>query len=258
RRRIHRHVYGDSWWIDLDRIEAEAAELLERDPQQAERFFGNRLVVTGGSWLPEGLWEAQKRPLDVVDDGTEVCLGFDGSDSDDWTAIRLETRDGFRFTPVYGPDRRPTIWDPAEWGGTIPRQEVSAAVDELCSRYRVKRAYCDPRDWQSEIGDWSLRHGDQVFVEWATYRLVQMHDALQRLVVDLGSGRTEHDGCQLTEQHVANARKLARPGDRYILGKPNQHQKIDAAMADVLCHEAAADAREAGWGKPSTAHAYYA
>lgn len=258
RRRIHRTVYGDSWWVDLDRIEAEASELLERDPQQAERFFGNRLVITGGSWLAEGLWEAQKRPLDVVDDGTEVCLGFDGSDSDDWTAIRLETQDGFRFTPVYGPDRRPTIWNPAEWGGSIPRAEVSAAIDELCKRYRVKRAYCDPRDWQSEIGDWALRHGDQVFVEWQTYRIVQMHDALQRLVVDLGSGRTEHDGCPITEQHVANARKLARTGDRYLLGKPNQNQKIDAAMADVLCHEAAADAREAGWGQTGTAHAYYA
>jgi hypothetical protein len=29
-------------WVDLDAIEAEAAELLEVDPGQAERFFGNR------------------------------------------------------------------------------------------------------------------------------------------------------------------------------------------------------------------------
>ncbi len=57
RRKIHRHVYGDSWWVDLDAIEAEAAELLERDPAQAERFFGNRVVYGLGTWLPEGLWE---------------------------------------------------------------------------------------------------------------------------------------------------------------------------------------------------------
>lgn len=256
RRRIHRHVYGDSWWVDLDRIEAEAAELLERDPQQAERFFGNRKVITGGSWLAEGLWAARTLPQ-TVPEGTDVCLGFDGSDSDDWTAIRLETRDGYRFTPLYGPDRRPTIWDPAQWNGSIPRREVDAAIDEICRRYRVKRAYCDPRDWQSEIGDWSLRHGDEVFVEWATYRVVQMHAALQRLVVDLGSERTSHDDDKTTALHIGNARKLARPGDRYILGKPNQHQKIDAAMADVLAHEAAADAREDGWGAPGTSYAYF-
>lgn len=57
RRKIHRHVYGDSWWVDLDRIEAEAAEILETDPANAERFFGNRVVAGSDSWLPDGLWE---------------------------------------------------------------------------------------------------------------------------------------------------------------------------------------------------------
>jgi hypothetical protein len=248
RRRIHKHVYGDSWWVSLDRIEGDALELMERDPAQAERFFGNRLVVTGGSWAPDRLWADSEAAVEVPD-STEVCGGFDGSDNDDWTAIRLETFDGHRFTPVYGPDRRPTIWNPAEWGGSIPRAEVHAAWDELARRYKLKRVYCDPRDWQSEIGDWALRYGEEVFVEWPTYRVVQMHQALQRSIVDLGSKRSTHDACRWTEQHVANARKLARPGDRYILGKPNQNQKIDAAMADVLCHEAASDARESGWGK---------
>lgn len=57
RRKIHRHVYGDSWWVDLDDIEAEAFELMERDPAQAERFFGNRIVAGRGAWLADDLWE---------------------------------------------------------------------------------------------------------------------------------------------------------------------------------------------------------
>lgn len=57
RHKIHKIVYGDSWWVDLDRIDAEAAELVERDPQQAERFFGNRIVQGIGAWLPDGLWD---------------------------------------------------------------------------------------------------------------------------------------------------------------------------------------------------------
>lgn len=60
RRRIHEYAYEGSWWVDLDSIEAEAAELLERDPAQAERFFGNRIVYGAGSWLPEGTWEAAR------------------------------------------------------------------------------------------------------------------------------------------------------------------------------------------------------
>jgi hypothetical protein len=259
RAKILRFVYEGSWWVDLDAIEAEAAELLERDPQQAERFFGNRVVYGRGSWLPDGLWERTEDTTYILQDGSQICLGFDGSDSDDWTALRAETLDGHRFTPTYGPDQRPTIWNPAEWGGSIPRGEVNAAVDEICTRYTVQRAYCDPRDWQSEIGDWALRYGDKVFVEWATYRTVQMHDALERAVTDLSSGRSTHDGCPITATHVANARKVARPGQRYILGKPANHQKFDAAMADVLAHEAAADARIAGWStQPKTSYVYSA
>lgn len=56
RRRIHRFVYEGSWWVDLDSIEAEAAELMETDPGQAERFFGNRVVAGAGAWLPKDLW----------------------------------------------------------------------------------------------------------------------------------------------------------------------------------------------------------
>ena len=62
RRKIYRAVYGDALLengghIDLDSIDAEAAELMEKDPAQAERFFGNRIVHGLGSWLPDGLWE---------------------------------------------------------------------------------------------------------------------------------------------------------------------------------------------------------
>jgi hypothetical protein len=61
RRRIHKFAYGDSWWVDLDAIEADAAELLERDSAQAERFFGNRIVVGSGSWIVGDLWERAYR-----------------------------------------------------------------------------------------------------------------------------------------------------------------------------------------------------
>ena len=55
--RIHEYVYKGSWWVNLDSIEAEAAELIEKDPAQAERFFGNRVVHGAGTWLTEGLWD---------------------------------------------------------------------------------------------------------------------------------------------------------------------------------------------------------
>lgn len=183
-----------------------------------------------------------------------ICLGFDGSETDDWTALRAETLEGCQFTPTYGPDGRPTIWNPAEWGGIIPRTEVRTAMRQIFAEHKVARGYFDPRGWQTEIDDWALEHGDEVVVEWPTYRVVPMHAALERFVTDLTTGALTHDNCPITALHVANARKVARSGERYILSKPAgaYHQKIDAAVASVICHEAAADARAAGWGTKPT------
>lgn len=180
--------------------------------------------------------------------GTSICLGFDGSDVDDWTALRAETRDGFMFTPRYGPEQRATIWNPAAFGGQIPRLEVHEAVAEVFERFDVRRMYCDPPRWESDVETWALRfnQGRDVVAEWPTYRTTQMHAALERFVTDLRAKRITHDGCPLTSAHIANARKVPK-GDRYILSKPNQAQKIDAAMANALAHEAASDERAAGW-----------
>src|SRR5699024_9342862 len=134
RRKLHRIVYSGSEHVDLDAIEAAAAELLEQDPPQAERFFGNRMVSGSDAWLDQAKWRARARNR-TVPDGSRVVLGFDGSDSDDWTAIRAEAGDGFQFTPTYGPGRRPTVWNPADYDGQVPRLEVKAAVDELMRRF---------------------------------------------------------------------------------------------------------------------------
>jgi phage terminase large subunit-like protein len=41
--------------------------------------------------------------------------------------------------------------------------------------------------------------------------------------------------------------KSGRKNDTYVLAKASKTQKIDAAMAAVLAHEARADALAAGW-----------
>lgn len=250
RRKIHAHVYGSSLksrggHVDMDSIEAEASELLKRDPNQAMRFFGNMVVAGNKSWIPAPTWKSAERDAPIPAGG-KVCLGFDGSDSDDWTAIRACTLGGFGFTPTYGPDELPTIWNPAMWGGRIPRSEVHAAVDHLFSKYNVVRMYCDPRDWQTEIESWALTYGARKVFEWATNRPSAMHDSLVRYETDVSTGVATHAPDQVHDLHVGNAVRLARPGDRYILGKASEHQKIDVAMTDVLSYEARCDAVASG------------
>ncbi|RTL65916.1 MAG: hypothetical protein EKK42_20435 [Pseudonocardiaceae bacterium] len=250
RRKIHQLVYGSSLksqggHVDLDSIEAEAAELLKRDPNQAARFFGNLIVAGNKAWIPAETWKSAETSQRIPTDG-KLVLGFDGSDSDDWTAIRASTLSGFGFTPTYGPDMRPTTWNPAEWGGRIPRSEVHAAVDELCRRYNVVRMYCDPRDWQTEIESWALAYGTNRIMEWSTNRIAAMHETLVRFETDVSTGVATHAPDFVLDLHIGNAVRHARPGDRYILGKASEHQKIDVAMATVLAHEARCDAVASG------------
>lgn len=252
RHKIHMYVYADAPWVDVSSaIDPEADELVETDPTQAERFFGNRLVQGLGAFLTEPMWDQQTR-LTIVPD-KRIALGMDGSVSGDWTVIRAETIDSHRFTPTYGPDNRPTIWNPAEWNGNIPRGEVLAAVDHLFTDFIIVRFYIDPRHWETQADAWELEHTDDVVVQWPTNQAGRMYPALNRYRTDLVEDSTTHDGCTTTKTHALNARMVAKAGDRFILGKPSEHQKIDAEMADVLAHEAAADARADGWATPAPA-----
>lgn len=249
RRKIHRHVYGDSChrtngWVDLDSIEGMAQELMPRDPAQAERFFGNRIVATAGSWWSQ---EQITRWLDLakprtVEPRTRIVFGFDGSQYDDWTAIRarawIEDR-WYGFTPRF-PDGKPMHWAPLEHGGEIPRGEVQAGIELLFDTFDVARGYFDPELWQSEIDEWATRYGETRIVVWPTYRTRPMAAALERLQVDTAQGRYDHDGDDTLLTHFRNARAMRRPGG-VVIGKPTQHQKIDLVMADALAHEASAD-----------------
>ncbi|MFE8962151.1 hypothetical protein [Streptomyces iakyrus] len=264
RRKIFRHVYAGSAHVDLDAIEAECAEIMEKDPAQGERFFGNRCVAGTASWLDGTKWAAKAKPRRVRP-FTRIVLGFDGSDMDDWTAIRAETMDGYQFTPLYGANDEPTIWNPADYGGQVPRAEVRAAMDQLMHRYDVVRLYADPPYWDTEVDDWVDQYGEERVIRWYTRRLVQMHSAAERLRTDVVKRNTAdgqrassftHDGCELTQSHIENTRKAERPSGLYVLRKASPAQKIDISVSSVLAHEALGDVIAAGLAEQEVSYYY--
>jgi hypothetical protein len=266
RRKIHAIVYAGSDHVDLDAIEAEAAEIMEKDPAQAERFFGNRCVAGSAGWLDGKKWAAKAKPQRVRP-FTRIVLGFDGSDMDDWTAIRAETMDGYQFTPQYGAHDEPTIWNPADYGGQVPRAEVRAAMEQLMNRYDVVRLYADPPYWDTEVDEWVDQYGEERVIRWYTRRMLQMHAAAERLKTDVVKRNTAegsraasftHDGCPITEAHIANTRQAERPSGLYVLRKASPAQKIDSAVASVLAHEALGDVIAAGLAEKEESYFYSA
>ena len=257
RAEIFRWNYASSPWVDQRSIEAESQALAEVNPGEAERFFGNRIVAGSGTWFDMKKW-ALKGYRAHVEPGTRVCGGFDGSENEDHTAIRLETLDGYQFTPVYGAARRKAYWRPQDWGGRVPRAEVMAAWNEIATEYDLVRVYWDPQFWESECDALAASHGERVFVKWATNRPAQIHASLERFRTDVYNPDSDftHDEDPDAEAHLRNA--IVRSGTvdaitkvrRYSIGKASEPQKIDITMSSVLAHEARMDVIASGAAEP--------
>jgi hypothetical protein len=195
-------------------------------------------TVPGATPLSKWTNRAKKR---VVKPATPIVVGFDGSDIDDWTGFRCETRDGYQFTPDV-PDGTPMIWDPAEFGGQVPRLEVDgwprAHHGDLPRDPRLLRpALLDDRDRR-----WAEKYGDKVIIRWYTQRPKPMHAAAERLLTDIGKADStfSHDGCETTEQHIGAAQVQDRNGPlrpRQARRRPQDRH----GHPSILAHEAAGD-----------------
>jgi len=258
RRKIIAFNYAGSPHVNVDSVFAEAEELQGTDPAQGERFYGNRIVAGTDAWCDRQAWDARAKPQDVPD-GTPLVLGFDGSDVDDWTGFRCETRDGYQFTPRF-PDGREMVWNPADFGGKVPRLEVDAGLAHIVKTYNLIRGYFDPPYWMTECDAWAEKYGDKVIVRWYTQRDRPMHAAAERLLTDVGKvdSAFTHDGCEITSRHIGNARRSHRPSGIYVLAKPGDGRKIDMTIPSILAHEAAGDVTAAGlWPEEFENLAYF-
>jgi len=246
RRKIHRTVYPpdvlkeNNGHIDLDSIEAEAADLVEKDAAQAERFYGNRLVAGAGAAVDAAVWEDLSRRTGVSP-GAYIGIGFDGSFSQDSTALIGCTPEGHSF--VLGIWERPP-GAPSGW--RIPRLAVAAAVEEAFSKYRVGRMLCDPWKWETELEMWAEKHGEEVVLAFNTNQTTRHAAALSRWLTGISESTHTHDGDDRLRDHVLAAHlKKVRPTQTedgrtlYVLAKGDDGRKIDAAVADVLAYEAA-------------------
>ncbi|MBX7161690.1 MAG: hypothetical protein K1X95_15490 [Acidimicrobiia bacterium] len=236
---MFREVYADSarpplGWVDLERIDAEAAELIQRDAAQAERFFGNRIVADEDAFIAPAAWDECAGEPAPPADGAAVTLGFDGSLYDDTTGlVGCDVESGHLF--VVG------VWDPLEHDGEVPKHAVDAAVASAFDRWQVRAFYGDPPYWQEDLGRWYGRHGD-VVKEWWTNRPKFMGDALELFHTSVMTKAVTHDRHPLLATHVGNARRFKDRGHLAVRKKfPQSPDKIDLLVCAVLALEARND-----------------
>jgi hypothetical protein len=256
RRKIHQIVYGEALkqnggHVDLDAIEAEAFDLIQRDVAQAERFFGNRIVAASDAWIDPLTWDERRHDAPPKK-GDAIAIGFDGSLRDDSTAlVACRIDDGHLW--VLGLWESPEDAD-ADW--EVPVSEVDARVAWAFKEYNVQRMYCDPAYWQDIVGRWASQFGDKKVFEWWTNRERAMVAALERFHTSTVTGQLTHDGDERLARHIGNARKKeTRSGLLIRKDRPHSPRKIDLAVCAVLAYEARGDVIQSGKVKKKTAFA---
>jgi hypothetical protein len=254
RRRALRSVYGDSWWVDLDRVDSEIVALLPRDPAQAERWFLNRKQSTESTAFRTDVLEERTTELAVPADGSVVTLGIDGARfADALAVIATDVLTGHQW-PLGIWERPPSAPDDYEH----PLDEVDGVVSEAFARWSVWRAYIDPQYIEGLVEKWQGRWGAKVVLEWRTNRPRQIAYAVRAYEDAMSAGDVSlaDDADFLRHLKQARRQKLNVYDDQHrqlhTLNKdrPDSPRKIDAAMAAVLSWEARGDCVAAGATKP--------
>jgi hypothetical protein len=246
-----REVYGVAMhpvtgWMTPERVYADMRDpTICPDEQTAARYYLNRSMSGSDAWIAKDVHARQVRVGDVVEPGEPICLGFDGSLSEDTTVLRgCRMSDGFLFRIGAWP--KPLGAAGAGW--EVPRLEVLATIREAFGRYDVVRAYFDPHEWRSDIESLALELGEDRVIPWDTARWVAASAALDRLHSGLATGEVWHDDDPLAHEHYGNAYVQHRGRARLVRKEyPNSPRKIDSVMGDALALEARADAIAAGW-----------
>jgi phage terminase large subunit-like protein len=225
-------------WMNLDRTleEIRKPDTLRSD---AKRYFFNTLDGAEEDVCSVGAWRALERHV-RLSDGDVVALGFDGSDSDDATALFACRWPDFTLFSL-------DVWErPAEAkdGWRVPRLQVHEAVEDAFRRFRVVRGYFDPPKWRTDIDTWAASYGDKVVLEYPTFSDTRMAPATERLAQMISDQTVGHDGDPALARHVAAAKRSKCRGGWRPAKKDSR--KIDALVAAILAVHALGDAVAAG------------
>lgn len=249
-------AYGDSAWVDFDRIVQEYYDP-DTDPSDARRFFLNQIWSAGDAWIAQPEWVACAAPDKVVADKDMVTLGFDGSRkrtrgvTDATALIGCRVSDCHVFElGVWEQPRNAMNWQ-------IPTYEVLAKVDEAFAKYNVVGFYADPAKWEGHVAGWEAKYSKRLKVKatrdhpieyWMTGgRTTLVVRAVEQFYNAVMDGEMTHDGSSALTRHVLNARKrTGRSGTTIHKEDPESDRKIDAAIAGVLAVAARLDAIGAG------------
>jgi phage terminase large subunit-like protein len=237
---------GDSTWLPIDDI-IKSILSTKNVITESRRKFLNQVNAAEDSWLSPQEWDrvAVVDPAMKLQKGDKITLGFDGSKSNDWTAlVACRVSDGMLFLI--------RAWDPAKNGGEVPREDVDATVHSMFATYDVVAFRADVKEFEAYVDQWSRTYKKKMRVNASPNNPIafDMRGQQKRFAFDcerLEDAVLErevcHDGNPVLRQHVLNAKRHPTNYDAIAIRKATKDssKKIDAAVCAILAFGARQD-----------------
>ncbi len=228
---------GDSYWLPIDSI-VESVLDVKNPITESRRKFLNHVTASEDSWLAPYEWDKCMRDIELQA-GDKITLGFDGSKSNDWTAlVACRINDGALFLIKH--------WNPAEThNGEVPREDVDATVRSAIKTYDVVGMRADVKEFESYIDGWSKDFGRKMKVKASPANQIAFDMRgntktfgldCERFLDAVLEGEAVHDGNRVMRQHVLNAKRHPTQYDSISIRKASKDssRKIDVAVCAVL------------------------
>lgn len=241
-------VRGDAKWLDIEAIQDEMS-FESIDISVNRRFWLNQIVTSDDRIYGPEDWDHLGSLDNILRRGERIALGFDGSKSDDATAlvaIRLKDMCVFPLG-IWEPDRKRR-----EEKSIVPYSEVDEAVRQAMNLYDVHAFYADVAGWEPYIHEWTLDYAENMGVKASERspigldmrgnqaRIVSSNEAL---ITAIRHGKIKHDGDSTLRRHVFNVcYSISRFGMSFRKENAESPHKIDAYAAMLLAFMAASDA----------------
>lgn len=228
---------GDAVWLDTESIVQSILDP-KNDVTESRRMFLNQINAAEDAWISPREWDRCMDPaIRPLAQGDVITMGFDGSKSQDWTAlVACRVEDAAIFVIK--------VWNPEKYGGEVPREDVNNTVDWAFNRYDVVAFRSDVREFEAYVDQWGAKYGKKLKIK-ATGKHPVGYDMrsniksftldcerFQDAVVEL---EIVHDGSPMLRRHVMNA--VRRPNNFGISiskATKDSSRKIDAAVCAVL------------------------
>lgn len=247
-------AYGDCYWVDAEDIVDNHVLDLKTPFDVSKRFYLNWPTVSEDAWIEPYQWTRWRDPLLQLLDGSEIALGFDGSRTNDATAlIACEISTGNVFDlgiwETYADPANPKVRVP------IPVDQVDAAVEKAFKRFNPVAFFADVREWESfSKVEWPKRFGSQLKIwanpggrdpqpiAWDMRTHVGEFTAAAEMTHEEITGDVQvfaHDGSGILSKHVVQMKaRENRWGTSVGKESPLSPKKIDGGVAMIIARQA--------------------